>query len=39
MADQVDTHDAEDDARNASILMWVNGRLVPRVEATVRVYR
>ncbi len=39
MADQVDTHDAEEDARNASILMGVNGRLVPRAEATVSVYR
>ena len=39
MADHVDTHDAEDDARNASILIWVSGRLVPKAQATVSVYR
>lgn len=32
------THDAEDDPRNADILIWVNGTLVPRAEATVSVY-
>ncbi len=31
-------HDAEEDPRNASILIWINGRLVPRAEATVSVY-
>jgi branched-chain amino acid aminotransferase len=38
MIDQADTHGAEDDARNESILIWVDGRLVPRAEATVSVY-
>ena len=32
------THDAEDDPRNADILIWVNGRLTPRAEAVVSVY-
>ena len=32
------THRAEDDARNANILIWVNGALKPRAEAVVSVY-
>ncbi|HSG90555.1 MAG TPA: aminotransferase class IV [Pseudomonadales bacterium] len=32
------THDAEVDARNQDILIYVNGELVPRSEATVSVY-
>ena len=32
------THDAEIDERNEHILIWVNGRLVPRAEASVSVY-
>ena len=32
------THEAETDARNEDILVWVNGRLVPRAEASVSVY-
>jgi branched-chain amino acid aminotransferase len=31
-------HDAEIDARNERILIWVDGRLVPPAEATVSVY-
>jgi branched-chain amino acid aminotransferase len=38
MTPDASTHDAEDDPRNADILIWVNGRLVPRAEATVSVY-
>ncbi len=38
MTDETFTHAAEDDARNAEILLWVNGRLVPRAEAVVSVY-
>ncbi|SEW42951.1 branched-chain amino acid aminotransferase [Cognatiyoonia koreensis] len=34
----VTTHQAEDDARNESILIYVNGKLVPKSEATVSVY-
>ena len=37
-AEEVGTHAAEDDARNATILIWVNGRLLPRAEAMVSVY-
>lgn len=34
----VSTHQAEEDPRNESILVWVNGRLLPRAEAVVSVY-
>jgi len=36
--DHVTTHQAEEDARNEAILIWVNGTLKPRAEATVSVY-
>ena len=32
------THESADDARNEDILIWVNGELRPRAEATVSVY-
>jgi branched-chain amino acid aminotransferase len=32
------THDFEDDPRNAEILIWVNGSLVPRERAVVSVF-
>jgi branched-chain amino acid aminotransferase len=32
------THDFEDDPRNARILIWVNGELVPRERAVVSVF-
>ena len=32
------THQAEEDARNENILIWVNGALKPKAEATVSVY-
>lgn len=32
------THDAEEDARNRDILIYIDGRLVPRDEARVSVY-
>ena len=38
MTDDVSTHQAEDDARNESILIWVNGTLKPKAEALVSVY-
>jgi len=38
MQDHVTTHQAEEDARNESILIWVNGQLKPRAEAMVSVY-
>jgi branched-chain amino acid aminotransferase len=34
----VSTHEAEEDARNADILIWIDGKLVPRPEAKVSVY-
>jgi len=38
MTDHVSTHQAADDARNETILIWVNGRVVPKAEAMVSVY-
>lgn len=34
----VTTHQAEDDARNETILIWVNGALKPKAEALISVY-
>ncbi len=38
MTDHVTTHQAEEDARNETILIWLNGSLVPREQALVSVY-
>lgn len=38
MTQPVTTHQAEDDARNEAILIWVNGALKPKAEALVSVY-
>ena len=38
MTDHVSTHQSEEDARNESILIYVNGELKPRENATVSVY-
>jgi branched-chain amino acid aminotransferase len=38
MTNHVSTHQAADDARNENILIWVNGHLVPKAQATVSVY-
>ena len=38
MTEHVTTHQAEEDARNDAILIYVNGRIVPKAEATVSVY-
>jgi len=35
---EVTTHQAEDDARNEEILIYVDGRIVPKAQATVSVY-
>ncbi|SFS19728.1 D-amino acid aminotransferase [Yoonia litorea] len=35
---EVTTHQAEEDARNEEILIYVDGRIVPKAEATVSVY-
>ena len=32
------THDAENDARNETLLIWVNGELIPKDEAKISVY-
>ncbi|WP_372610429.1 D-amino acid aminotransferase [Aquicoccus sp.] len=38
MQDHVTTHQAQEDARNEEILIWLNGRLVPKAQAMVSVY-
>ncbi len=38
MIETTSTHDAQEDARNQDILIWVNGNLVHRDEAKVSVY-
>jgi len=38
MTEKMSTHQAEDDQRNESILIYVNGRIVPKAQATVSVY-
>ncbi|MEX0348343.1 MAG: D-amino acid aminotransferase [Paracoccaceae bacterium] len=38
MADKMSTHQAEDDARNEAILIYLNGQIVPKAQATVSVY-
>jgi branched-chain amino acid aminotransferase len=38
MVDKITTHQAEDDARNEGILIYVNGELKPKKEAVVSVY-
>lgn len=36
--DDLHTHQAEEDARNEAVLVWIDGRLRPRAEATVSVF-
>ncbi|QYK41922.1 MAG: D-amino acid aminotransferase [Paracoccaceae bacterium] len=36
--DHVTTHAAEEDTRNESILIWLNGRILPKAQAVVSVY-
>ncbi|MCE6952270.1 D-amino acid aminotransferase [Cereibacter sphaeroides] len=38
MTDHVTTHQAEEDARNETIRIWLNGRIVPKAQALVSVY-
>ncbi len=38
MQDHVTPHQAQEDARNEDILIWLNGRLVPKAQAMVSVY-
>ncbi|MGR3316702.1 D-amino acid aminotransferase [Roseovarius indicus] len=38
MTDHQTTHQAEEDARNESIRIWLNGKIVPKAEALVSVY-
>ncbi|NBZ86779.1 D-amino acid aminotransferase [Stagnihabitans tardus] len=35
---EVSTHQAEEDARNEEILIWLNGKIVPKAQALVSVY-
>jgi branched-chain amino acid aminotransferase len=38
MTDHVSTHQAQEDARNDAILIYLNGRIVPKAQALVSVY-
>ncbi len=38
MTDTITTHQAEEDTRNESILLYLNGRILPKAEALVSVY-
>lgn len=38
MTDKMTTHQAEDDARNENILIYVDGKIVPKAQAVVSVY-
>ncbi|WP_372571528.1 D-amino acid aminotransferase [Ruegeria jejuensis] len=38
MADKMSTHQAEEDARNEAILIYLNGQIVPKAKAVVSVY-
>jgi branched-chain amino acid aminotransferase len=38
MTDHVTTHQAAEDARNESIKIWLNGKVVPKADAVVSVY-
>lgn len=38
MTEHTITHQAEDDLRNEAIMIYVNGRIVPRAEALISVY-
>ncbi|MEM7489285.1 MAG: D-amino acid aminotransferase, partial [Pseudomonadota bacterium] len=38
MDGEASTHETEDDPRNADLLIWVDGALKPKAEATVSVY-
>ncbi|MEM7733072.1 MAG: D-amino acid aminotransferase [Pseudomonadota bacterium] len=38
MTDHQTTHQAEEDARNENIRIWLNGKIVPKAEALVSVY-
>jgi len=38
MTDHQTTHEAEEDARNETVLIWLNGRVVPKDRALVSVY-
>ncbi|GAA6200714.1 D-amino acid aminotransferase [Aquicoccus sp. SU-CL01552] len=38
MTDKITTHQAQEDARNEEILIYLNGRIVPKAEALVSVY-
>ena len=38
MIDQVTTHQAEEDSRNETVLIYVDGQIVPKAEAKVSVF-
>ena len=38
MLEKITTHQSEEDVRNRSIFIYIDGKLVPREKATVNVY-
>ena len=38
MTDHISSHQAKEDARNEAILIYVNGRILPKAEAVISVY-
>ena len=38
MLEKITTHQSEEDIRNRSIFIYIDGKLVPREKATVNVY-
>lgn len=38
MDEHISTHGAEEDARNERLMLWLNGRIVPKAEAVVSIY-
>lgn len=38
MTEQISAHQAENDSRNENVMLWLNGKVVPKAQALVSVY-
>lgn len=38
MNEKISAHQSQDDPRNATLMLWLNGRVVPKAEALVSIY-
>ena len=38
MIEKITTHQSEEDSRNKNILIYVDGKIIPREKATISVY-